>query len=382
MPRIDWVRECALSTSVRAKQLQGMFDVPAEVKTRREWSVDLPLDERAWNVGLIVGPSGAGKTSLLETLSGAAQTPLQWEGASILDDFPQGMGIRDVIALLCSVGFSSPPAWLKPFGALSNGEQFRVTLARRLAEAGEDTCYIDEFTSVVDRTVAKTASVALAKKARTDGLRCVLATCHYDVTDWLAPDWVCEPHTGSFAWRDCLQRPSVDVTVQRVHHSAWRVFAPYHYLSADLNKAARCFCMFWEGVPVAFTSVLPWVGKQRGSRLLWREHRTVCLPDYQGMGFGTRLSDGMGSILRALNGRWTSVTSHPAMIGYRQRSANWVTTRLSGFSNAFDGGIYHGTKVEARFKRASAAGRLTQAFEYIGPAHPDAEEARRVWDGA
>ena len=88
-----------------------------------------------------------------------------------------------------AVGFNTIPAWLRPYGVLSNGEKFRVDLARRLLEGG-DLIAVDEFTSVVDRQVAKIGSHAVQKWARGKGRQFVAATCHYDLEDWLQPDWV------------------------------------------------------------------------------------------------------------------------------------------------------------------------------------------------
>jgi energy-coupling factor transporter ATP-binding protein EcfA2/GNAT superfamily N-acetyltransferase len=352
-----------------------MFDVPPELKLRRSWSINLPLEEKPWNIGLILGPSGSGKTCLLRELSGAAQVAHEWKAACLLDDFPKSMGIKQVVELLCAVGFSSPPDWLKPFSCLSNGEQFRVSLARALAEETE-TVYIDEFTSVVDRTVAQVASAALGKAVRRANRQVVLASCHYDILEWLIPDWVCEPHLERFAWSDGLQRPPIQLQIQRVHHSAWQVFAPYHYLSGELNKSAKCFVAFWQGVPVAFTAVLPFVGRENPRMgKLWRESRTVCLPDYQGVGIGSRMSESLGAIIKAVGGRWSSTTSHPAMIGHRNRSGLWRLLRKTGFTKPRD------TRAGFASRRAGSTARLSCGFEYVGPPWGDAAEARRVWDG-
>ena len=61
----------------------------------------------------------------------------------------------------------------------------------------------DEFTSVVDRNVARIGSAAVAKAIRggTIGCRFVAVTCHYDVTEWLAPDWVIDMATATFTRR-------------------------------------------------------------------------------------------------------------------------------------------------------------------------------------
>ena len=54
----------------------------------------------------------------------AFATQFDWpRDQSIVDAFPREMSIRDITGLLSSVGFSSPPSWLRPFRALSNGER-------------------------------------------------------------------------------------------------------------------------------------------------------------------------------------------------------------------------------------------------------------------
>src|SRR5262249_52160292 len=157
------------------------------------------------------GPSGSGKSTVAralfgETLTAQESLPNWPSDRSVLDGFPEKMPIKEVVGLLSSVGFSSPPAWLRPFRVLSTGEQFRVTLARLLAHGtkvrgqrsedrglrattarewpaqpltigrGSDLpaltsglIVMDEFTSVVDRTVAQIGSAALAKTVRQRG---------------------------------------------------------------------------------------------------------------------------------------------------------------------------------------------------------------------
>lgn len=161
------VRESAVVRSPRVLQLEGMFDLPAAQKARLEWDVRLPLSERAWHVGLIVGPSGAGKSTVARELFGdAVVRDFAWPAdRALIDAFPAALGIKDVVGCLSSVGFSSPPSWLRPFGVLSTGEQFRATVARALAER-HGLVVIDEFTSTVDRQVAKVASHAVQNTAK------------------------------------------------------------------------------------------------------------------------------------------------------------------------------------------------------------------------
>jgi hypothetical protein len=92
---------------------------------------------------------------------------------------------------------------------------------------------VDEFTSVVDRQVAKIGSHAVQKHIRKCGKKFVAVTCHYDVFEWLQPDWVLEPATMSFQWRSLQRRPDLAIEVSRVDHAAWKLFAPFHYLRAN-----------------------------------------------------------------------------------------------------------------------------------------------------
>jgi ABC-type glutathione transport system ATPase component len=183
--------------SPRVQQVRGLFDLPPEAVSRLEWDVELPLHERPWHVGLITGPSGCGKSTIArrlwpERLAAEGTWP---EDASVLDRFPAALSIKEITELLSAVGFSSPPAWLRPFRVLSTGQRFRVELALRLA-AQPDLAVVDEFTSVVDRTVAQIGSAALARTVRRRGQQFVAVTCHEDVIDWLQPDWVYYPGRG------------------------------------------------------------------------------------------------------------------------------------------------------------------------------------------
>jgi ABC-type ATPase with predicted acetyltransferase domain len=101
-------------------------------------------------------------------------------------------------AALAAVGLGSIPSWLRPYRVLSNGEQFRAGLAELLLDTHsangrlrpDVSLYIDEFTSVLDRQVAKIGAGAFAKQwRRQPDRRVILITPHYDILDWVEPDW-------------------------------------------------------------------------------------------------------------------------------------------------------------------------------------------------
>ena len=255
-------------------------------------------------------------------------------------------------------GFRARRAGCVP-SALSNGEQFRATVARALAEKPQLTV-IDEFTSVVDRTVARIASAAIAKAVRSRrNQKFVAVSCHYDVIDWLCPDWVYDPAADNFQWRCERRRPAIILEITRVSRAAWRLFSRHHYLSAALNPVAKCYLACIEGRPAAFTAVLPFPHPIRPG---WREHRTVCLPDYQGVGIGNALSEFVAGLYRSTGKPYRSVTSNPAMIRHRARSGLWkMTRRPSMVRNARQRGFKN-------MVFRTSHGRITASFEYAGPA--------------
>lgn len=364
MPIAHLLRSTAVQRSPRVLQLEGLFEIPPTRTSEREWRVELPIEERDWQIGLIVGPSGCGKSTVArELFGGAVVDQFDWpEAASIVDAFPSTMGVKEIASLLSSVGFSSPPAWLRPFASLSNGEQFRATLARALAEKRE-LAVIDEFTSVVDRTVAMIGSSAVAKAIRRTNGKLVAATCHFDVIDWLQPDWIYEPATNSFAWRSLQRRPGIAIEIRRCRPGLWRMFERHHYLDAGLHPSAKCFAGLIDGEPAVFTAAIPFPHPRRPG---WREHRTVCLPDFQGVGIGNAMSDFVAGMYRATGKPYRSVTGNPAMIAHRARAPNWRMTRPPSRANV---------PTARRLKRTTSAARITASFEYAGS--PRIEDARK-----
>ncbi len=356
--------ECPIEETPRVLQVRGIFDLPAAATSALSWDVELPLHEKPWHIGLIVGPSGCGKSTIARHLwpDALAQTPTWHATRSILDGFPRDVPIKELIELLSSVGFSSPPAWLRPFHVLSTGQQFRVTLAWLLAATPPGRLIVhDEYTSVVDRTVAQVGSAALAKTVRKRGQQFVAVTCHEDVEDWLQPDWVYRPAERRFQWRSLQRRPPVELSVFRCRHEAWVAFAVHHYLSHSLARGAVCFLATWRGRPVAFSAWLPKVGAGPPGR---REHRTVCLPDYQGLGIGHGLSSTIASMWKARGFVATSTTTHPALIAARCRSPHWRMHRRPSLCGS----------VETKYRSLRhARTRLTAGFTYCGPALARAE---------
>lgn len=352
-----------ISQSSRVRQLEGMFDCPASEKQSREWTIDADMESAPWNVGIIVGPSGAGKSTVARAMFGdLVDRPVMWGEKSVIDDFPADMSM-DAIADICrAVGFNTIPAWMRPFHVLSTGEKFRVDLARRLIEP-VDVVVVDEFTSVVDRQVAQIGSAAVAKYVRRVGKRFVAVGCHYDVIDWLQPDWVIEPHLGTFTRRSVQRRPNVDVEIRRVEYKEWARFAPYHYMSSDLNKAARCFVGFVDNRPAVFCGVL--YRPHATARNIYGVSRMVTLPDFQGLGIGPAVVDTIASAYKAVGRRFRHYPAHPHLVRVYDQSKLWSMEKRPGVFSKPAG------KTSGISSNNGFGGRPCAVFEYRGPALND-----------
>jgi hypothetical protein len=362
---IDIVRECPVVNTPRVVQVAGMFDVPIAEKSRVELRGALPIEDRVWSVGLIVGPSGSGKSTLARELFGPSLvTGFEWPAdKSILDGFPSGAGIKTVSTALNSVGFGTIPNWLRPFHVLSNGEQFRATVARALVEAPlRDLVVIDEFTSVVDRQVAKIASHSVQKTVRRGKRKLIAVACHYDIVEWLQPDWVYEPHLAAFEWRSLQRRPEIAIEIRSVDKSVWPQFASYHYLTSRLSPSAVCIGGFIGDRCVAFTSATRFVHPR--AKNIYQAHRTVVLPDYQGLNLGGVMSDWLGVALWQRGWRMHATIAHPALIAYRRRSPRWRVLR-TGFQSA------GGRKADPSLRRHQSefsSRRVSTSFAFTPPA--------------
>lgn len=190
-------------TSYAAERTRGLYNVDAGDGSRFQLRAELPVEKDDWSIGVVVGPSGSGKSSILRELVDAGWR--EWAGEGWTPGAPviQDLGGEDyakATAALAAVGLGSVPSWLRPRSVLSMGEGFRADLAALLlATAGtEATIAIDEFSSVLDRQVAQVGAGAFAKAWRKKGekRRVILFSCHYDILEWVQPDWWLDTKEG------------------------------------------------------------------------------------------------------------------------------------------------------------------------------------------
>lgn len=274
-----------------------------------------------FGIGLIIGASGNGKSTLLKEF-GKIDTPTWEDNKSIISHFANK---NEAIDRLNAVGLNTVPSWTKPYRVLSTGEKFRADLARQI----KDGAVIDEFTSVVDRNVAKSCSVAIRKYITRNNLKnIVFCTCHNDIVEWLRPDWIFDTDTGTLYSGVSLRQPRIELSLYETNASSWELFKKHHYLTESINKASKCFLIKWGEEVVGFCSVL--TSPNGYVKNAWRFHRVVVLPDYQGMGIGTAIMNTIGEMWRKKGWRLFIKTAHVKLGYYMEESNKWVATTHNG----------------------------------------------------
>lgn len=188
MPNFDIIRKSDIDETFRVSKIKNDFDVKTDHADERfTGEINLP-DE--WQIGMIVGGSGTGKTTIGTELFGdLIYDGFEYTAKSVVDDMPKEATMEEITGMFYTVGFGSVPSWLKPYHVLSNGEKMRVDLARKMLSS--DFVVFDEFTSVVDRQIAKVMSIAISKAIkRYPEKKFIAIGCHKDVVEFLQPDWL------------------------------------------------------------------------------------------------------------------------------------------------------------------------------------------------
>ena len=336
MNRIEIHNRVSDFDSYRAARVKSLFN--AESGCNFDLSIDGVDLSGAWNIGVVVGASGSGKTSIGKMIFGEnkiVSLDAGWHAdRPIIDDIAPNRDFNIVTGMLASVGLGNVPAWLRPFHALSNGEQFRAGLARLICEHPSESV-VDEFTSVVDRQIARIGAQAFQKAWRRENPsgKVVLLSPHYDILDWVQPDWVIDTNKKTFERNRPRQRPEIALEIRKVDGSYWRYFAPHYYLTLPRPIAAEYFVGTVNGELACHAAVSPWfhLGGYRITRL-------VTMPEWQGAGVGTRFLDAIAQYHLDGNGRRGRKlpayfhTSHPQLCAALRRSPKWeqVSAKLYG----------------------------------------------------
>lgn len=349
-----------IENDVYTEYVYSAFDIQNTNETVTTINYDISdINKFDWNIGVILGNSGSGKSTILKSIGNIKD--VQFDKSKPLISNFNWLEPKDATHLLTSMGLSSVPTWLRPYQVLSNGEQYRAMLAYLVGSSSDgDIILVDEYTSVVDRDVSKAMSFALQKYVRKTNKRIILASCHYDILEWLMPDWTCSPQKGGVLEKcDYLRRgrPSIELQVSRVEYETWDFFKKHHYLTEEVNKSCKFFLFEWNDKPVAIIAAIPQPSGYYNNGI--RGSRTVVLPDYQGMGIGSKVSDFIGGIFNNAGYRYFTKTVNPALGEYRDKSIKWKNSAKHGRST--ERGLNDGMHKKIK-------SRPSYCHEYVGEA--------------
>lgn len=322
---------------------------------------DLPTD----GIVLIVGTSGSGKSTILRSL-GNTRVPTISPAADVIDNFSTTERGEE---LLLACGLRSIPTWFRSPSTLSNGEYHRFEMALSIDQG---ITSIDEFTSVVDRDTAKSLALSVRKYYDKNPGVLYIASCHHDIIEWLDPDWVYDTDLQKLDNRRSLlrlgTRPELTLTIRGTSPDYWRYFSRHHYLDSKMSRSVHCYVLLLGDKPIGFHAAIH--STNRDIHSYWRGHRTVILPEFQGMGIGTKFSDAIAKIYVDRGLRYFSKTAHPSFGEHREHSPLWRATSTNKKSRLGSYLLKDGTARKmpgyGGTTTARDAGRICYSHEYIG----------------
>ena len=198
MPNFDIVKQSDVIKTFRTKAIVDTYELDATGIIEETFKGNIDIEDKEWNVGIVVGRSGTGKTTIAkDAFPNFYFENHKWTDGAVIDNMPEEKTIEEITGVFTSVGLGTVWTWLKPYNVLSNGEKMRMDLARCILEE-KDQIVFDEFTSVVVRVVAKTASFAISKAVRKLNKKFIAVSCHKDIIEWLEPDWVFDTEKQKF----------------------------------------------------------------------------------------------------------------------------------------------------------------------------------------
>ena len=328
---IDVTLASPVSSTFRCRCAANSLDIDVAKKSMHHLHIDNVDIPENWNIGLVVGASGSGKTTLIKHLFGDSVFDCDIDPEKpIIEQFPSTLSYDDCAKILNGIGLTSVPCWIRPYKTLSNGQQARAQAAYLLTKSDDIVC-IDEWTSVVDRTVAKAMSVCVDKFTRRNNKRIIICSCHYDIIEWVRADWIIDcnkqefqlPQSDAFFFHG---REQLRFDIRQIDASSWRYFSKYHYLSDKLP----CGIVYYYGLfcgdnQIGFQCFANYTPHRKGTKLIMHSNRTVIHPDYVGLGLGVKFINATcEELLKILDcrimGRFSSVPVYKAL----KKDKNWI----------------------------------------------------------
>ena len=166
--------------------------------------------------------------------------------------------------------------------------------------------------------------------------------------------------------KEPFDKNKIPLKVCRVESKAWHDlgFYKHHYMSHELSKSAKCFLFTWDDRPVGFVALLNQPHKG-GNKYDHRISRIVVDPQYQGLGFSSRMLCFIGGLVKSLdeNANLYIKTVHTKMGKYLENSSKWEATCFNG--------------KERKAKDSKYNNRLTRksyCYKYVGESNTGYEQ--------
>lgn len=338
---VEVILESPVSNNFRCKMACDALDIDIKKKSIHHLKIENVAIPEKWNVGLIYGASGSGKTTLAKKVFGQEvfKTVLN-EDEPIINQFPEEFTYEECASILSGIGLNSVPCWVRPVKTLSNGQRARAEAALLMVQKKE-VVNIDEWTSVVDRTVAKAMSHCLQKFARKHNKQIILLSCHYDVLEWLLPDWLIDCNEQKFHLKKnenffFQSREQLQFDIRRIGRASWKYFSKYHYLSEKLpGGEIHLYGLFHGDKQIGFNCFANYVPHRKGTKQIFHFNRLVLHPDYNGLGMGIKFLNATVECFKKefplvkIMGKFSSIPTFKSL----QRNDKWRylgTKRLMG----------------------------------------------------
>lgn len=357
------------SVSFRSNKAANSLDIDVKKKLTHTLNIEADLDT-PFNIGLVVGASGSGKTTLIKKMFGEdCLKEILDLTTPIIDQFSEELNYDECASALSGIGLTSVPCWIRPAATLSNGQKARAEAALQIY-SGKDFVVLDEWTSVVDRNVAKVMSHCVQKFARKNNKKFILCSCHYDVMEWLNPDFVIDCNKQQYIERRSMvgshtRTDQLRLDVKEVGRSSWRYFSKYHYLSDRLpGGKIYTYGLFSGDDQIGFQCFASYI---IGDHKTFFSNRTVIHPDYAGLGLGINLINETSKLMVQKGFRIKAKFSSTPIYKAMARQDLWRCTKIDKPIKKPNMGHIRNVSEKSRKRREDSirSKQITYHFDFV-----------------
>lgn len=136
------------------------------------------------------------------------------------------------------------------------------------------------------------------------------------------------------------------------------MFRKYHYLNTDLHQAANQYIGMIGNELVCHTGIIN-LPMQKGKK---RVHRLVVLPDYQGIGIGTKFIKTVAEDITKQGLELNLTTTTPSIVHALSKSNDWILSRY-GYTKSSMKIFEKRYGLEGKkLSKASSCKRITYSF--------------------